>query len=152
VTDDDGGVGTDNITVTVSPPLAAVTTENLIVPFVADVLIPSSGEVVHLEGKLHIVLTSVVDGDGGLHISGHFQPQGVKGVGSLGNSYVAVGITRSNFNIRPPFPNEQTYVNDFYIIGQAKADSFKVHQTIHITVNANGEVTATVDNTRITSK
>ncbi|MBI4420235.1 MAG: hypothetical protein HY560_05360, partial [Gemmatimonadetes bacterium] len=39
-----------------------------------------------------------------------------------------------------------TYVNNFRIIGEGSGNNLLVHATSHITVNANGELTAVVDN------
>jgi hypothetical protein len=44
------------------------------------------------------------------------------------------------------FPFIETFVNNFKIIGQGPGNNFLVHQNVHITVNANGTLTASVDN------
>ncbi|HMH83261.1 MAG TPA: hypothetical protein VK531_10350 [Gemmatimonadales bacterium] len=49
-----------------------------------------------------------------------------------------------------PLPIEFTFVNNFYMIGQGPGDNFKVHETFHFPINANGVVTAVVDNFRVT--
>jgi len=41
-------------------------------------------------------------------------------------------------------------VNNFYMIGQEPNNNFKVHETFHFTINANGEVTAFADNFSVT--
>ena len=41
---------------------------------------------------------------------------------------------------------EETYINNFRIIGQDPDNNYLVHETFHVTVNANGELTAFVDN------
>src|SRR5437870_11727085 len=41
---------------------------------------------------------------------------------------------------------EETFVNNFRIIGQARGNNFLIHENFHITINANGRVTAFVDN------
>ena len=40
----------------------------------------------------------------------------------------------------------QTFVNNFRIVGQGTDNNFLVHQTFHVTVNANGMLTALVNN------
>ena len=49
-----------------------------------------------------------------------------------------------------PLPIEFTFVNNFYMIRQGPGDNFKVHETFHFPINANGVVTAVVDNFRVT--
>jgi hypothetical protein len=40
---------------------------------------------------------------------------------------------------------EETFVNNFRIIGQGPGNNFLVHEVFHITFNANGSITAFVD-------
>jgi len=133
-----------------TPAQAAVTT-NVSVPVDMSVFVPcangGAGEVVHLTGDLHTLLTFTDDGAGGFHTSSHFQPQGISGVGlDTGDKYVGTGVTRSSFDIKPPFPSESTSVNNFRIIGQGSGNNLLIHENFHVTVDANGAVTATVDN------
>jgi hypothetical protein len=44
---------------------------------------------------------------------------------------------------------EFTFINNFRIIGQRDGNNLLVHQTVHVTVNANGDVTTIVDNQSI---
>ena len=39
-----------------------------------------------------------------------------------------------------------TFVNNFRIIGQGSGNNFLVHETLHITVNADGTITVFHDN------
>jgi hypothetical protein len=43
-------------------------------------------------------------------------------------------------------------VNNFRIIGQGPGNNYLVHEVFHVTINANGEVTAYVDNFSIECK
>lgn len=43
-------------------------------------------------------------------------------------------------------------MNNFRMIGQGPGNNFAIHQNIHITVNADGEITAQVDNHRVTCR
>jgi hypothetical protein len=136
----------------------AVTTEEKveIAPFfvLIDCANNGAGEWISLSGPLHIVAHITIDARGGVQISGHFQPQGVLGEGLLsGDLYHAVGLTRFNDRFTPAaFPYVTSYINNFYMIGPGKTPTLKVHQTIHLTINANGTVTAFVVNERITCK
>ena len=138
------------------PAQAAVTT-NIKIPVDIGEFIPcangGAGDFVVLSGNLHILFTFTADSAGGFHFSGHFQPQGISGVGLFsGDKYQATGVTRFNSNAKPPFPNEFTFVNNFRIIGQRPGNNLLVHETVHMTVNANGAVTADVANTSFDCK
>ncbi len=132
------------------PACAAVDT-NMSFPVSISVFVPcavgGAGEVVTLSGNLHLLVSTTVNAN---HISFdmHIQPQGISGVGSVtGNKYQGTGITRLSFEADVvAFPFIQTSVNNFKIIGQGPDNNFLVHENIHITVNANGTVTASVDN------
>jgi hypothetical protein len=58
-------------------------------------------------------------------------------------------VTQTSVFVEQPPPFDVTFVNNFRIIGASDANNFMVHTTVHMTVNANGEVTATVLNTNI---
>jgi len=133
-----------------APALAEVTT-NVSIPVSIPVFIPcaagGAGETVTLSGDLHI-LTSITINSNTLHLTQHFQPQGITGVGSVtGDKYQGTGVTRADLNVNGViFPFNTTTVNNFRIIGQGPGNNFLVHVNVHTTVNANGDVTATVDN------
>jgi hypothetical protein len=108
------------------------------IPCAAD----GAGEVVDLARTLHTLISFTINGNS---VSGytHFQPQGIVGVGeTTGNKYHATGITRESF--KNSFRNGQTndtFVNNFRIIGQGPGNKFLVHETERFTINANGSVT-----------
>ena len=70
------------------------------------------------------------------------------GVGlTTGDTYNATGVTQEQDSL--PLTNgatEFTFINNFKIIGQGPDNNLLIHQTVHVTVNANGDVTTTVDN------
>jgi len=88
--------------------------------------------------------TYTLDGAGGMHVKMHFQPQRLNGVGlTTGDKYPGNVVTQEQYNIRPDgLPYEDTFVNNFRIIGQGKGNNYLVHDVWHITTNANGEITA----------
>ena len=106
-----------------------------------------AGEVVDLEGPLHELDSFTINNN---HVSGdsHFQPQGISGTGeSTGDKYNAVGVTQDHFS--GSFVNGQfneTFVNNFRIIGQGPGNNFSIHENFHVTINANGELTTFHDN------
>lgn len=125
------------------------TTINLQVPFNQTVLVPcangGAGELVDISGTLHILLHITISNSGRITVKEHFQPQGVSGIGqTTGDTYRATGVTQQTTTLddNDGAPFEFTFVNNFRIIGQGPGNNLLVHQTIHLTINANGEITA----------
>ncbi len=130
------------------PSFAAFTsTVNLSVPTAFEVVAPCGGESVALSGDLHILIHQTVNGNN-VVLKTHVQPQGISGVGLVsGDSYHSTGVTQET--VAGSFKNGRfvdTFVNNFRIIGQGTGNNLLVHETFHLTVNANGDVTALVDN------
>lgn len=113
------------------------------VPCAAD----GAGEVVHLSGDLHYQYHVTINDN---HVSGRdaTHPQGLSGEGlTTGDQYQGTGITESTYG--GSLVNGQystTYINNFRIIGQGPGNNLLMHSTVHMTVNANGEITAYADN------
>jgi hypothetical protein len=138
-------------------PSSAAVEVNESTPLSLFVFIPcandGAGEEVLLEGRLHTLLTFTINGN---NVSGktHFQPQGLSGTGlTTGDKYQGVGVTQDHF--KGSLQNGQfttTFVNNFRMIGQGPGNNFSIHETFHLTVNANGVVTSTHDNFRATCK
>lgn len=75
----------------------------------------------------------------------HFQPQGISGTGlTTGDKYQATGVTQQEFNATAGLT--QKFINNFRMIGQGPGNNFLVHETFHVTITPNGDVTSTVDN------
>src|SRR6516164_9457315 len=112
-----------------------------------------AGEVVDLNGPLHTLISFTINGN---NVSGyfHFQPQGISGTGeTTGLKYQATGITQQSF--KSSLQNGQanlTFVNNFRIIGQEPGNNYLVHETMHITVNADGVATVSHDNFSVDCK
>ena len=124
---------------------ATAITENLQFPIAFDVFVPcangGAGEIVSVSGTLHEVFHITFDAAGAVHLKIHDQPQGISGFGqTTGMKYQATGVTQQQLSTNP-----FTFVNNFRIIGQGPGNNFLIHQVFHVTVNANGEVTAFVD-------
>jgi hypothetical protein len=128
-------------------PTRAEVLTNTVVPITILVNIPCVPETVLLTGELHVLIAQEVDSNGGIHIKSHSQPQGISGVGMLtGDKYQGTGVTQEHFNDHAGLPIEDTFVNNFRIIGQGPGNNFLVHTTLHITIDANGVLTADVVN------
>lgn len=131
-----------------TPSIQAAVTTDLKVPVNIPVFIPcaagGAGELVVLQGNLHVLLRFTVSANGTIHTAAHFQPQGISGVGqTTGDKYQGTGVTQDEFNAT--VGHEETFIDNFRIIGQGNGNNFLVHQTFHITFNANGTVTAFVN-------
>src|SRR5213592_886261 len=102
-----------------------------------------AGELVDLSGPLHTLITFTINGN---NVSGktHFQPQGISGTGeTTGDKYQATGVTKDT-SFKVSFQNgqaQQTFVNNFRIIGTGPGNNFLVHEVAHITFNADGTLT-----------
>ena len=100
------------------------------------------GETISGDVQLHVLITSTVNGT---KVSGkfHFQPQGSTLVGeTTGDVYRATGVTQGTFS--ESLKNGQfteTFVNNFRMIGPGPGNNILVHETFHITISANGDVT-----------
>jgi hypothetical protein len=109
------------------------------------------GEEVHLTGYLHDLFHITLTPSGSFRLVFHDNPQSVSGTGLMtGAKYQGTGVTRDSFGGRVGF--EETFVNNFRIIGQGPGNNFLVHENFHITVNANGTVTAFHDNFSVECK
>jgi hypothetical protein len=128
---------------------ATATTEKI--PF-DTVLAPEEacGEAIHLSGTLLAQFTFTDTPSGNVEIGFHFNPQGITGVGlTSGATYHATGETLGTTTINAKGGISDTFVNNFKIIGAGTAQNFLETDVIHLTVNANGDVTATVEKSTI---
>jgi hypothetical protein len=111
-----------------------------------------AGEPVDLSGSLHELFHVTVDDSGAVHVTSHDNPQGINGVGeTTGAKYQATGVTEDHENQGSGgLPFTFTYVNNFRVIGQGPGNNFLFHENMHVTINADGTVTASTDNARFT--
>ena len=113
-----------------------------------------AGELVDLSGPLHTLITFSINGN---NVSGtaHFQPQGLSGTGeTTGDKYQATGVTKDT-SFKVSFQNgqaQQTFVNNFRIIGTGPGNNYLVHEVAHITFNADGTLTVFHDSFSIDCK
>lgn len=123
---------------------AAATTQSI--PFDTDI-VACNGDVIHLSGTLLAVFTETATPSGGFVVSSHFQPQGVAGVDLVtGTMFRGTGLTRDITVVAPSGGVTETFVNRFHIQATSGEQSFIVSEVSHITINANGDVTAFFDN------
>src|SRR5438105_15898847 len=128
---------------------ASVTTMNSTVPFSATFFLPcaagGTGESVDMSGTFHLLRQTVINTTGGTTLRGTANPQDVTGVGeTTGASYRYTGVEVSNNH--GSVGGALTYILGFDIVGHGGATTFRVHMNTHVTIDANGTVTASVAN------
>lgn len=136
--------------INVNQPGSRSFTSSTTIPVDLGVFVPcandGAGELVVLSGSLHTLTHFTEDGAGGFHAMNEVNPQGISGQGTVtGDTYHGTGVTRSSFNAGP-LPITQTFINNFRIIGPGPGNDLMIHSTFHMTINANGIMTAFVDN------
>jgi hypothetical protein len=108
------------------------------------------GEAIHLNGTLLGQFSSTESSSGNVLIGFHFNPQGITGVGlTSGATYHATGVTRGTTTIKANGGISESFVNSFKIIGEGSAPNFLEMDVVHLTVNANGVVTANIEQSTI---
>ncbi len=103
-----------------------------------------SGETVNISGESHVVVHLTVAPSGGsvfkTHIQFHLQGESASGAVYIANETVnnveAHGSIMTDNNVL-------TSVGQLHLVSQGSTDNLVVRTTIHTTVNANGEITAT---------
>lgn len=135
------------------PRLAATTfTSNAQVPFAIPAFVPCAnggvGEFVLLEGDLNLLVHLTTSDAGTVSMETHAQPMGISGTGLVtGDKYQGTGASLAHVSTGAGgLPIEDTLIESFRVIGQGPDNNFLVHQTVHVTVNENGDVTADVTN------
>ncbi len=119
--------------------------QNVTIPLNLTVFSPCTGDLISVSGSIHLLATATADGAGGFHVSFMDNVSQVTGVGSVtGATYHGVGGDWFTANVRPPFPAEFTVTDVFGLISADSTPNLIVTDTFHITVNADGTLTANV--------
>jgi hypothetical protein len=103
-----------------------------------------AGELVHVTGTLVWRISTSTDGSGGLHSTTHIRPTGVDAVGlTSGAKYQFISQSRDVFNQQgDSIGSVLMSVNISRLIGAGPGNNSWEHNLVHVTVNANGTVTA----------
>lgn len=99
-----------------------------------------TGEDVEITGTIHFV--SKTQRDGG--IVGHFNYQDVRGIGLTSGTEYRVSAV-DHVHLSAPFPSSVHSVRSFRMIAPGSDDNLLVHVLMHITVTANGDVSASIE-------
>jgi len=144
---------------TAGPAHAAVIFEGDI-PIAQVIVNPCIGEPLFVTGVFHIVIRAEEDTSGGVHYGYHLNTaQQFQGETASGVKYVETSsgaVTVGNFNGTKGAATEETITDTSTLTRQGETaplpDDLYQHVTIHVTVNANGAVTADVQDIRIECK
>ena len=107
-----------------------------------------NGELVHVSGPLKALFKITETYEGQFLIKTLYNPQGISGEGlTTGVIYRGTGMTQQTYIENKGI--HDTFVNQFNMIGQGPNNNLSVHEDFHLTVNADGTVSAFHDNFRI---
>ncbi len=127
---------------------AAVQTD---VPISGTAYSSCTGEIIAISGYYHQQVNITYDNSGGAHLSLSENFQGVSGIGETsGLKYQIPGTfhVTENFTAGQAFNFTET-LNEA-LISQGSAPNEQIHGLLHITVDANGNVTSYIDTFSIT--
>jgi len=100
-----------------------------------------------VDGTFQLIVTNTHDASGGLHLGLRGNAQGVVAVGATsGDSYHLAGDFWSEQTVRnASYPLTMTVVEVHNAVSAGPAQNVVVHIVRHLTINANGSVTSSVD-------
>ena len=128
---------------------AAAETLSTRVPFSFTGLSCSGGEPITIEGTLHVVRREGADAAGGTHIGFSYNIHG-QGTDASGVKYVL--LARQSYADNAGADGGATWTNTIADVlirqGESHPGDGQTHVTLHLTENANGEVTANFENGR----
>lgn len=132
---------------------ATTVTTSETVPVASTVTNPCNGDAVAFSGNMHVVNHVTTDSAGGTHLHTHTNFQDVSGVGAPSGATYRIITTRSETINDSQSPQaEMTVIQVLNLIGQGSTPNFKLHMTMHITINANGTTTSTVEELSVTCR
>jgi hypothetical protein len=105
---------------------------------------PCSGTIVNLNGNYHAVIYIGTSGPV-FHLVVDISYSGLSGTGDDGTAYSATGFSNMTNNAVEPGV-VYTQPSSFMLISYGGSPNFAIHALQHITVNANGVVTVSIDN------
>jgi hypothetical protein len=129
---------------------ATTTTTNETIPFTSTLPNPCNGDLVTFQGNMQVTNTVTTDAGGGYHLKTHVNYQNVTGTGTpSGNTYNVRTTSNETLNDNDAGQAETTVIQTVQFITQGPALNYFLQLGFHITVNANGETTSTIDESRI---
>lgn len=126
-----------------SPAIISSKTNEQDVPFHEEVTNPCNNDAVIVDGTSHWVITITVDNALGYHMNSSIISRGT-GLGATGKEYKVNDETKESLEIPLP-PTTTTMVHQVVAIGPQQVDNFILQTRFHITINANGDISAFFD-------
>src|SRR2546427_382880 len=127
-------------------PLAYAATTSTVMPFPTPTITnPCNGEDVNVSGNVHVTIGVTIDGNGGSHLRIHINNQDVSGIGVDTGSRYQIPTTSASSAYFGSATTMTLTVNP-RVVAQGSTPNFNMRELIHVTVNANGVTTASIDN------
>ena len=114
------------------------------------VVVCDDGILTVTSGSFQLATHETLTPSGAYHLGVEGNAQGVKAVAPTGATYQLPGGFWMEMNVTPGAIT-QTETDVFNVIGQGSAPNFTVRGVTHTTVNANGDVTASIDHLTATA-
>jgi hypothetical protein len=112
-----------------------------------------AGEVVEFHLREQFVGHLSFDAQGQVHFHSLVNDKGTTAVGlTSGATFHQVGATRETDKVVGSLPAIISFVNVLHLIGEGSAADIRIHETFHLTINAEGVVTVARETQRITCK
>ena len=125
---------------------ATTTTTNETIPFTNTLFNQCNGDQVTFSGNLHITNTMTTDANGGTHLKTHINYQNVTGTGTPSGSNYRVGtVSNEVINDADGPQSSVTVISTVKLIAPGPLLKYFLRIVLHVTVNANGETTSTVE-------
>ncbi len=129
---------------------ATTTTTSETIPFTSTLPNPCNGDLVTFQGNMHVTNHVTNDTSGGFHLKTHVNYQSVSGTGTPSGLNYRVGTTANEtINDNDGSQFETTVIQNVKLITQGPALNYFLQVVFHITINANGETTSTVTETKV---
>lgn len=129
---------------------ATTVTTNETVPLTDTRTNPCNLDQVTFSGNVHVANHVTYDSSGGIHLRTHVNYQNVTGTGApSGATYRAATTTNETLNDNDGPQSELTVIQVVRFISQGPIPNFQLQVVLHITINANGETTSEVTESRI---
>lgn len=129
---------------------ASTTTLNYTIPIDDTYYNFCTGERIATTGEFHIVVQQVTDASGATHLTFVGNTVNMQGIGDQGNTYRVSGILRQHNSPVGPAPWVYQYTDIFNLISKGGTVDFHYQVEIHMTIDANGTLTAAIENVRAT--
>lgn len=126
---------------------ATTVTSNASFPF-TETAVTCDDVYITLTGKMHVLAHVTTDAQGGRHAILQINTEEVKGTDAAGNNYVSSATNNNDLNEAGTAgsQSEHTITTKFLLVGKGNLPDLLVKTTMHVTINADGEMTAEVTN------